>query len=92
MTTPTPSSENMPKVVRAKYILGKLEPMENLDLSEGEEVTISVKRESQLPKERANRKDGFERAAGGWVGLVDTDELLRIVKESRKVISPPVEL
>ncbi len=92
MTIPTPSSENMTREVKAKYLHGKLEPMEDLDLSEGEEVTISVKRPAKSPEEIGKPVDGFERAAGGWVGLVDTDELLRIVQKSRQVISPPVEL
>ena len=62
--------------------------MEELDLQEGEEVVIIAK---DKPEE-TTEPDGFERAAGGWVGLVDTDELLRLVQVSRKVISPPIEL
>ena len=64
MTIPTPSSENMTREVKAKYLHGKLEPMEDLELSEGEEVTISVKRPAKSPEEMGEPVDGFERAAG----------------------------
>lgn len=33
----------MPKEVRAKFIHGRIEPLEKLELEEGEEVTILVK-------------------------------------------------
>ena len=78
----------MSRKVKAKFSKGRIELLEELDLQEGEEVIILV---NDKPK-GGKGPDGFERAAGGWVGLVDTDELLRRVQESRKVISPPTEL
>ena len=80
--------DGMAREIKARVSHGKIELPEDIELPEGEEVTILVKKK---PEEKTT-SDGFDRAAGGWVGLVDTDELLRIVQEGRKVISPPVEL
>jgi predicted DNA-binding antitoxin AbrB/MazE fold protein len=60
----------MAREIRARFSQGKIEPLEELNLKEGVEIVISIK------EERA-AKGAFERAAGGWKGLVDTDALLR---------------
>lgn len=82
------SGDDMPREVRARFSKGRIEPFEELHLQEGEEVVILVKDKP----EKKTEPDGFELAAGGWVGSVDTDELLRLVQKSRKVVSPPIEL
>ena len=78
----------MDKEIRARVSGGKIEPLETLDLLEGDEIIITVKK---LPPEVA-KKDAFERAAGAWKGLVDTEALLRDISESRKIRAPEVEL
>ncbi len=89
MTIPIPADENMPREVKAKYIHGKLEPMEDLELSEGEEVTISVKRPAKSPEEV---RTALRETAGGWVGLIDFDAYLKDLYESRRSSSAPVDL
>ncbi len=41
----------MIKTVRARYCEGKLEPLEELDLDEGEEVVLSIGEDSRRPSD-----------------------------------------
>jgi predicted DNA-binding antitoxin AbrB/MazE fold protein len=75
----------MAREFRARFSKGKIEPLVKVDLREGEEFTITIKEEEAA-------KGAFERAAGGWKNLVDTDALLNDFKESRKTVSPEVQL
>jgi predicted DNA-binding antitoxin AbrB/MazE fold protein len=72
----------MTKEIRARFTGGVIEPLEKVDLQEGEEIIITIKNEGG--------KTPFERAAGGWKDLVDTTALLRDLHESRKIIGPEV--
>ncbi len=79
----------MPREMKAKYIHGKLEPMEDLELPEGAEVTISVKPPAYDPEAfRAMLK----RTAGAWEGKLDIDAYLKDLYESRRSSAPPVNL
>lgn len=78
----------MAKEIRARFSKGVIEPLEELELEEGEELIILVKK---APVETAT-KDAFERAAGSWKDLLDTDALLRDFQESRKIRAPEVHL
>jgi predicted DNA-binding antitoxin AbrB/MazE fold protein len=78
----------MVREIRARYSRGVIEPLEKLELDEGEEVIISVKDVSTKPVPG----DALERTAGGWEGLVDTDQLLKDFAESRKITRPEVRL
>ena len=75
----------MAREIRGRFSKGKIEPLEKIDLKEGDEVIITI------PEEKPDT-GAFERAAGDWKGLVDTDALLRDLKESRKVRAPEVQL
>ena len=78
----------MPQVIKARYSKGVIEPLEKLDLIEGEIILISVEQTSN-PDQQV---DAFESAAGGWVGVVDTDSLLGDFKKNREGLSPGVAL
>ena len=78
----------MGKEFRARFYRGKIELLENVELEEGEEIFITV-RKAPSPSEA---RDAFQRAAGAWKGLVDTDALLRDFKESRKINARDVQL
>lgn len=52
-----------------------------LELKEGEEVTITVV--SSSPSSRG--VDWLERTAGGWVGLVDAEELKRQIYDNHMI-------
>ncbi len=64
---------------RARYSKGVLEPLEALDLKEGEEVSLSIDEESS-PKRNF---EAFRRSAGSWKGKSDPDELIRMIYGSR---------
>ncbi len=85
MTTLVKKGAKMAREIRGRFSKGKIEPLEKIDLKEGDEVIITI------PEEKPDT-GAFERAAGGWKGLVDTDALLRDFKESRKVRAPEVQL
>ncbi|GAC1524137.1 MAG: hypothetical protein NVS2B16_32560 [Chloroflexota bacterium] len=64
----------------------------------GEDVAVVVplpapkKRRAKRTLSEADRA-AFRSAAGGWKGLVDTDQLIKDVYESRRISTrPPVEL
>lgn len=74
----------MGETIRARVKGGVLEPLEPLELAEGEEVTVTI---STVPfKPRA---DWLAWTAGGWVGLVDGEELKRNIYESRSMLPRP---
>lgn len=99
---PTPSGDDMLREVKARFSNGKLEPLEDLALSEGDEVTILVRRPPNkeavmaLIKTKSRRTgdepDGFDRAAGAWKGTLDFDAFLADVHARRKLNRPMVDL
>ncbi|PKB80004.1 MAG: hypothetical protein BZY88_10470 [SAR202 cluster bacterium Io17-Chloro-G9] len=74
--------------IRARFSGGKIELLEKLELEEGDEIFITV-RKAPSP---AAAKDAFARAAGAWKGLLDTDSLLKDLKKSREINSRDIQL
>ncbi len=75
----------MAREIRAKFSKGKIEPLEELDLEEGEEVRVII---PDRPK--AERMISALRAsAGGWKGLVDGEELKRNIYADRLISTRP---
>ena len=64
---------------RARYSRGVLEPLEAIDLEEGAEVSVSIE-ETPSP---TRDLEAFRRAAGGWKGNSDPEELKRMIYEAR---------
>jgi predicted DNA-binding antitoxin AbrB/MazE fold protein len=62
----------MAGTIRARFANGVLEPLERLDVPEGEVLTITIIR---LPAKEGG--DGLERSAGGWKGTIDAEELIK---------------
>ena len=75
----------MVREVRARFSGGVIEPLEHIDLEEGEEVTIVI---SKRPKGKEIRK-ALQATAGGWKGLVDTERLKRDVHADRLINTRP---
>ena len=74
----------MGETIRARVKGGVLEPLEPLELAEGEEVTLTI---SPAPSEP--RGDWLTRTAGGWAGLVDGERLKVDIYASRSLITRP---
>ena len=71
----------MEKTIRARYKKGIIEPLEKLDLEEGEELEITV---SSLPADERAR-EALKATAGSWRGEVDCDRLLKDIYEARRL-------
>ena len=54
------------------------------DLPEGKEVTITI---LDLPEHDA---EAFRRSFGGWKGTLDAEELIRNIRESRRISTRPI--
>ena len=72
----------MGTTIKARFSGGVLEPLEKLELREGQEVTVTIL--SLALKKDAN---WLARTAGGWAGLIDAERLKREVNESRSVMT-----
>jgi len=80
----------MSTVIRARYSKGKLEPLESLKLEEGQEVSITIGSDPVILREATDHSTDFlEKSFGGWVGLIDCDELIRNIYESRSIQGRP---
>ena len=75
----------MRHTVRARVKAGMLELLENVDLPEGTEVTVTIVDEPS-PTDR----EAFRRAAGSWKATVDADTLINNIYESRLLSTRPV--
>jgi hypothetical protein len=76
---------SMETTIRARVKRGRLEPLEELGLPEGREVTLTIVDEPIEPSD-ADVKASLA-AAGGWKGIVNCDRFLRDLYRSRNRIS-----
>ncbi len=70
----------MVREIRAKYSKGKIEPLEDIDLREGEEITITI----QERRSAVDADDAFVRAAAAWKGTLDFDLYLKDLYAARR--------
>ena len=70
----------MGKEIRARFSRGKIELLETVELEEGEEIFITV-RKAPSP---AAAGDAFRQAAGAWRGTLDFDAYLKDLYASRR--------
>ncbi len=73
----------MLKTIKARYRNGVIEPLEKIDIAEGEEITIT------LLEPITNGASGIEKSFGGWKGLIDAEQFLKDVYESRRISTRP---
>jgi len=74
----------MKRTIRAVIKEGVFKPLEEADLPEGKEVTLTI---VKVPSERDF--DAFVRSAGGWKGTIDADALIRDIYADRLVSTRP---
>lgn len=75
----------MVRTIRARVKGGLLEPLEKLDLSENQEVTLTL-----LPTPSASDTDAFRNAAGEWSGTIDAEELIQHIYADRVLATRPL--
>jgi predicted DNA-binding antitoxin AbrB/MazE fold protein len=76
---------SMAKEIRARFSHGVLEPLEALDLKEGEEVNVII---TERPQGKG-MIEALRASAGGWKGLVDAEELKRNIYADRLISTRP---
>lgn len=74
----------MTTTIRARFRGGVLEPLERIELPEGEEVTVTI-----AWRASATDAEAFHRAAGSWRGKLDAEALIRDVYADRLIVSRP---
>ena len=74
----------MKRTIRALVKKGLLKPLEEADLPEGKEVTLTI---VKVPSERDF--DAFVRSAGGWKGTIDAEVLIRNIYADRLISTRP---
>lgn len=74
----------MGTTIRARFSHGVLEPLDRLDVPDGEVVTITIIR---LPTMATG--SGLERSAGEWKDLIDAEELKRNIYADRLISTRP---
>jgi predicted DNA-binding antitoxin AbrB/MazE fold protein len=85
MITLMTKGAKMAKEIRARFSKGKVEPLEEVDLREGEEVRVVI-------PERAKGKgmlEALRATAGAWKDLVDGEELKRNIYADRLISTRP---
>lgn len=75
----------MLRTIKARYSKGKIEPLEKLDIEEGEELIVTISNKSSQAKD----KDPLDSTFGGWIGLIDGEELKKNIYAARKVSRRP---
>jgi len=75
----------MPKEIRARFSNGIIEPLEKVELEEGEEITIVI---SKRAKGKGMR-EALRATAGGWKDLMDCEELERNIYADRLIQTRP---
>lgn len=86
----------MGREVRGRYSGGVVLPLEELDLDEGSEVVIALvdgpetdSASGDSDSEAERKRKAFLSGFGGWKGMHDPDELIRMIYEARRTGSRP---
>ena len=75
----------MLKTIKARFRNGFIEPLEKIELEEGEEFTLTIAR---VP-DTSGEGDAFSESRGGWKGLIDCEELKRNIYADRPIHTRP---
>jgi len=72
----------MGRIIKARFFKGKIEPLEQVDIAEGKEITVII---MDIPSTR--KKNAFEKSAGAWKGTLDAKKLIENIYDDRLVHS-----
>ena len=70
---------------RARMKRGHLELLENVNIPENAEVSVTI-----IETPGARSADDLCRSAGGWKGLIDADALIEDIYNDRMISTRPV--
>ncbi|MBF0539706.1 MAG: antitoxin family protein [Nitrospirae bacterium] len=66
----------MSTVIKATYNNGLIEPLEEVNLIDGTELTVNIPDELKITH-RKNFLDALNATAGGWKDLIDCEQLIK---------------
>jgi len=75
----------MTGTIRARIKGGVIEPLDHVDLPEGQEIVVTI-----LTAPSASDREAFQRSAGQWKGTLDADALIRHIYDDRVVSTRPI--
>ena len=75
----------MSRTIRAKFRNGVIEPLEDVELEEGEEFTLTI---VKFPG-TDGKIDVFRASRGGWKNLIDCEKLKSDIYEDRLIRTRP---
>ncbi|HDD04968.1 MAG TPA: DUF104 domain-containing protein [Candidatus Aenigmarchaeota archaeon] len=75
----------MIKEIKARFSKGVIEPLEKLDLEEGEELKITI---SPISKKKSVT-EALRKTFGGWKDLIDAEELKKNIYSDRLITTRP---
>ena len=70
---------------RARMKRGHLELLENVDIPEGRELSVTI-----IDTSAKDDAEAFKRSAGSWQGTIDADALIEDIYNDRMVSTRPV--
>jgi len=68
----------MGKTIRARFSKGVIEPLEKINIPEGEEITVTI-----MGVPLKHRKGSFKKSAGAWKGTLDAEKLIENIYADR---------
>jgi predicted DNA-binding antitoxin AbrB/MazE fold protein len=75
----------MAKEIRARFSKGVIEPLEKVELEEGEEILITISKQPDVERMR----EALRASAGAWKGAHDPEELKRNIYADRLINTRP---
>ena len=82
------SNNRLDMKIRAKYLSGTLTPLGELDLQDGDVVTITI--EAGSARSLEERRTASLETFGAWKDTIDCDKLIEDIYASRAVVSTRV--
>lgn len=76
------------KTIKARYSKGVIKPLEDVEIGEGEEITIRI---IEVPSRKKKKSflEALKVTAGGWKNLINCDELKRNIYNDRLITTRP---
>jgi predicted DNA-binding antitoxin AbrB/MazE fold protein len=77
--------KKMARTIKARFSNGVIEPLEKVEIPEGEEITVTIEETS----ERKRFLEALKSTAGGWKDLIDAEELKKNIYNDRLISARP---
>jgi predicted DNA-binding antitoxin AbrB/MazE fold protein len=90
-TVITKGAKGLAREIRARFTKGKIEPLEEVDLKEGDEVRVIIPDHAKVKR----AIEALRATAGAWKGTHDPEELKRNIYADRPLapdLNPSYEL